>query len=100
MREVDEGRRVLVFTQSRRTAEYLETELKARMKAANVARIDSRVEDTRAAILHSFSPIYNPERHAPSVPDRVDVLISTDVLSEGVNLQDSSQAHTQRAGQS
>lgn len=85
---VSEGRRALVFTQSQRTAEYLERELRVRLMGANVARIDSRVESTRAAILYAFCPGYNPKARAHSVPERVDVLISTDVLSEGVNLQE------------
>lgn len=90
-RQLKKGRRVLVFTQSQRTAEYLEGELRARLDGAyNVARIDSRIENTRASIIHAFCPGYNspPEKWSPSVPERVDVLISTDVLSEGVNLQE------------
>ena len=83
-----EGRRVLIFTQSQRTAEYLEKELRTRLDKASVARIDSRVEKTRAAILHAFCPGYNPRARASSVPIHLDVLISTDVLSEGVNLQE------------
>ena len=85
---VAQGKRVLVFTQSRRTAEYLEREL--RIKGAALARIDSRVEDTRAALLHAFCPGYNPcpTPWPPSVPERVEVLVSTDVLAEGVNLQE------------
>ncbi len=86
--ELAKGNRVLIFTQSQRTAEYLEVELKSRLKGYAIARIDSRVESTRAAILHAFCPGYNPASRAPSVPERVDVLISTDVLSEGVNLQE------------
>jgi superfamily II DNA or RNA helicase len=82
------GQRVLVFTQSQRTAEYLEKELRTRLEGANVARIDSRVEKTRAAILYAFCPGYNPPARAQSIPARLDVLISTDVLSEGVNLQE------------
>ncbi len=85
-----EGRRVLVFTQSQRTAEYLERALSTRCRDRGVARIDSRIEDTRASIIHAFCPGYNrrPARWSPSVPERVDILISTDVLSEGVNLQE------------
>jgi superfamily II DNA or RNA helicase len=83
-----DGRRVLLFTQSQRTAEYLEKELRARLGVFTVARIDSRVEKTRAAILYAFCPGYNPPAHAPSIPAHLDVLISTDVLSEGVNLQE------------
>lgn len=85
-----EGRRVLVFTQSQRTAEYLERELRARLQDRAVARIDSRVETTRASIIHAFCPAYNKLHglRSPSVPERIDVLVSTDVLSEGVNLQE------------
>lgn len=85
---VGEGRKVLLFTQSQRTAEYLERELAEQLGGAKVARIDSRVEKTRAAILHAFCPGYNPPATAPSVPKTLNVLISTDVLSEGVNLQE------------
>lgn len=83
-------RKVLVFTQSLRTAEYLEQELSKRLNGRNVARIDSRVTTTRASILHAFCPNYNeePNRWAESIPRRIDVLISTDVLAEGVNLQE------------
>lgn len=85
-----ENRRLLIFTQSRRTAEYLERELKSRLPNHATARIDSRVEDTRQAILHAFCPNYNlrPAVWPPSAPAKLDILISTDVLSEGVNLQD------------
>ncbi|MGI6295969.1 MAG: helicase-related protein [Armatimonadota bacterium] len=86
--KLKQANRILVFTQSQRTAEYLEAELKNRLPDYNVARIDSRVEKTRAAIVHAFCPGYNPPKTAPSVPARIDVLISTDVLSEGVNLQE------------
>lgn len=87
-RLTDAGRRVLVFTQSQRTADYLERELRAGLAGRNVARIDSRVETTRAAILHAFCPGYNRPAFAASIPERLDVLISTDVLAEGVNLQE------------
>lgn len=88
--QTHDGLKVLVFTQSQRTAEYLHQELSKRLAGRNVARIDSRVAGTRASILHAFCPNYNdrPEHWAPSVPDRIDVLISTDVLAEGVNLQE------------
>ena len=85
---IADGKRVLIFTQSQRTAEYLERELRSRLNGANVARIDSRIESTRAAILYAFCPGYNKPDTAPSIPKRLDVLISTDVLSEGVNLQE------------
>lgn len=87
--DLERKRRVLVFTQSRRTAEYLERELRRLLKDHSVARIDSRIEgDLRKAIVFAFCPFYNPDAYAQSVPKRIDVLISTDVLSEGVNLQE------------
>lgn len=87
---VDRGQRLLIFTQSRRTAEYLERELREQLISEAVARIDSHVVHARQAIIHAFCPNYNPrpDPWPPSVPERLDILISTDVLSEGVNLQD------------
>jgi|LSQX01.1.fsa_nt_gb SNF2 family DNA or RNA helicase len=86
--ELKTGKRILLFTQSQRTAEYLAMELRDRLKGYNIASIDSRVEKTRAAIVYAFCPGYNDAASSPSVPERIDVLISTDVLSEGVNLQE------------
>ena len=86
---LERGEKVLVFTQSQRSAEYLEQELRSSLGDWKIARIDSRVSETRQAILHAFCPGYNPKPDSPhrSVPASLDVLISTDILSEGVNLQ-------------
>ncbi|HLJ54666.1 MAG TPA: C-terminal helicase domain-containing protein, partial [Chthonomonadaceae bacterium] len=73
--------------QSQRTAQYLEGELRARLNA-RVARIDSHVETSRAAILHGFSPSYNARPDGGATPKPIDLLVCTDVLSEGVNLQE------------
>lgn len=85
------GRKVLVFTQSKRTAEYIESELKA-VYGKEVARIDASVQgDRRARILNAFSPKYNslnPQQEQSKLDHPVNVLVSTDVLSEGVNLQE------------
>lgn len=91
LRELEKGRRVLVFTQSQVTARYIEEQFRSRLNGRfNVARIDSSVASTRASILHAFCPGYNPapDRWSPSVPRQVHLLISTDILSEGVNLQE------------
>lgn len=86
--QLEQGRKVLVFTQSRRTAEYLERELKERF-GQQVARIDAGVDgDRRTRILHAFSPKYNPMQQPPLQIEPVNILVSTDVLSEGVNLQE------------
>lgn len=83
-------RKVLIFTQSKRTAEYVEHNLKE-ILGDQVARIDASIDgDRRARILHSFSPKYNPLDQPELELDfePINVLISTDVLSEGVNLQE------------
>lgn len=86
--DLAKGRKCLVFTQSKRTARYLESEL-PRLLHVEVARIDSDVNSNqRRVILHSFSPGYNPPGDLKLTPRDVRVLVSTDVLSEGVNLQE------------
>lgn len=88
---LDSGQKIVVFTQSQRTAFYLEHELRARLASHGfrVARIDSNVQqDARNEILHAFCPKYNPIPQRASFRNRVDVLICTDVLSEGVNMQE------------
>lgn len=87
-KQLEKGRKILLFTQSRRTAEYLERELKERY-GKQVARIDASIDgDRRRRILYAFSPRYNPMLQPPLQFDPINILISTDVLSEGVNLQE------------
>ena len=85
------GRKVLVFTQSKRTAEYIEEAFKEKL-GKEVARIDASIQgDRRAKILHAFSPKYNSlntEQEKSKLEYPINVLVSTDVLSEGVNLQE------------
>ena len=84
------GRKVLVFTEFADTARYLY----ARLRAAGVGgmrQIDSGSKVDRAEIIRRFSPYYNGSSSADLAnegKDEIRVLISTDVLSEGLNLQD------------
>ncbi len=82
------NQRVIVFTEFADTARYLEEELK-RDGLADVDRIDGSRGNDRYAMIKRFAPYYNKvslEDRKKLTPLRV--LISTDVLSEGVNLQD------------
>lgn len=86
------GRKVLVFTEFADTARYL----KRRLDEAGidgVEQVDSATKRNRADVIQRFSPYYNglssPEL-ARQGRDEIRVLISTDVLSEGLNLQDAS----------
>lgn len=79
---------VIVFTEYADTARYLEERLRAD-GLANVDRIDGTRGNDRYAMIRRFAPYYNrvdAEGRRGLQPLRV--LVSTDVLSEGVNLQD------------
>lgn len=84
------GEKVIVFTEYRDTAEALAHRLSRRFR---VGRVDGsgawlgRRPAGRRAVVVRFAPAAN-HRAAPPDRERVDVLIATDVLSEGLNLQD------------
>ncbi len=76
--------KVLVFTQFADTVHYLTEELKQR-GITHVAGVTGNSDDP-AAIAWTFSPISNSK--AVPKTEELRVLIATDVLSEGLNLQD------------
>ena len=80
--------KVLVFSQFADTVRYLEKELKKR----GVTRLAGVTGDTPdpTALAWRFSPVSNNKRDEISPEDELRVLIATDVLSEGQNLQDCS----------
>lgn len=76
--------KVIVFTQYSDTAKYIYNQLRKRgIQHIGVATGDSK---NPTAIVDRFSPISN--RADVSAEDELRVLIATDVLSEGQNLQD------------
>ncbi|MCY4175409.1 MAG: helicase-related protein [Acidimicrobiaceae bacterium] len=84
------GRKVLVFTEFADTARYVESQLCSK-GIDGVARIDGGSTVDRAEMIRRFSPYYNDSSSAELARDNLEeirVLVSTDVLSEGLNLQD------------
>jgi len=83
--------KVLIFTEFADTAQYLERELKA-ANIDGVARIDSQTKGDRLDTIRRFAPYYNDTSSADLErlfgTTEIRVLVSTDVLSEGLNLQD------------
>ena len=79
-------KKVLVFTQSKETAEYLIKQLQNR-GLKNSALITGGMDDIQP-IIKRFSPISNEFDIRKSKKPEIDILITTDVLSEGQNLQD------------
>ncbi len=81
--------KVLIFSEYRDTARYLETQLKG-AGLAHVEEVDSGRGD-RGEVITAFAPYYNESSTADLTAQglaETRVLVSTDVLSEGLNLQD------------
>jgi superfamily II DNA/RNA helicase len=82
-----DGKKVVIFTQFVDTAKYVRDDLKAALTDKRVELLTGETkDDTRSRILKDFAPIANKAETPPT--REVDVLICTDVLSEGQNLQD------------
>ncbi|MDB2318020.1 helicase-related protein [bacterium] len=83
--------KVIIFSEFAATARYLYEQL-VDAKIQGVAQIDGQTSTKgRLNMIRRFAPYYNhssSEGLAQSNLDEVRVLISTDVLSEGLNLQD------------
>jgi len=78
--------KVLVFTQFADTARYIGAQLKAR-KLKNAATVTGDSPDP-TELARRFSPVSNDKRDQVNPEDELRVLVATDVLSEGQNLQD------------
>ncbi|MGC8483631.1 MAG: helicase-related protein [Thermodesulfobium sp.] len=72
--------KLIVFTESKETSEYLEKELKNRQNSRVLAFSSSSHEDIREKVIANF------DANARNKADDYQILISTDILSEGVNL--------------
>ena len=75
------GNKKIIFTESRETAEYLEKNLKEIYGKRVVAFSGQSSAILKSQIEDSFNPKYADREN-----DRFDVLITTDVLAEGINL--------------
>jgi len=84
--EAHGGEKVLVFSQFADTVAYLERELRARGLGAVAAATGASPDPTLLA--WRFSPESNGKRKQIPAADEIRVLLATDVLSEGQNLQD------------
>ena len=79
-------RKVLVFTQFADTVQYVESQLRARGVSGVAAVTGDSADPTGVA--WRFSPRSNGRENHVTADDELRVLVSTDVLSEGQNLQD------------
>ncbi len=79
--------KVLIFSEFGDTARYLAAQLKE-AGIEGVEQIDSGTKGDRSEIIQRFAPYYNESSSKAVGNTEIRVLISTDVLSEGLNLQD------------
>ncbi|MEE9402400.1 MAG: helicase-related protein, partial [Desulfobacteria bacterium] len=96
--ELLKGQKVLIFSEFRNTARYLCQQL-CDAGLANVEQVDSgRNVNNRELIIKRFAPYYNQASETKDLlgqselsyclDNPITILVSTDVLSEGLNLQD------------
>jgi superfamily II DNA or RNA helicase len=91
------GQKVLLFTYYKDTARYLYRELAGErgepwrqgIGNPNIRRMDSGAPTReRSRLIEAFAPMANNRPELAGTPQEVDIMLSTDVLSEGQNLQD------------
>jgi superfamily II DNA or RNA helicase len=87
---VMKSHKVLIFTEFAETGRYLKRQL-IEAGIDGVEQIDSGIKGDRGPIIRCFAPYYNgssgPQLAAEELSE-TRILVSTDVLSEGLNLQD------------
>ena len=82
--------KILIFTEFMSTARYLAAEL-AKAGIKGIDQIDSATKRSRGDVIRQFAPYYNgmnSQELADKGHSETRILIATDVLSEGLNLQD------------
>jgi len=91
------GQKLLIFTYYKDTARYLYRELageagrefRSTIGEPVIRRMDSGADaKERRSIVESFAPRVNKRADIAGTEKEIDILVSTDVLSEGQNLQD------------
>src|SRR4030042_3083444 len=84
------NQKVLIFSEFMATARYLRKQLEDE-GFTGVDEVDSATKRSRSEIIRRFAPYYNrpPQGNLlDGIKQETRILISTDVLSEGLNLQD------------
>lgn len=78
--EILKNNKVIIFTESRETAEYLKEQIEANLKEKPLLFTSASSERDRDEVIENF------DARAREPKDDYRILISTEVLSEGVNL--------------
>ncbi len=82
----NKNEKILLFTESRVTAEYLYRRIKMAMPSIRIGQIDSHKSSAeKREMIGRFDPANNNAQFTPE--EELNILVSTDILSEGINLQ-------------
>lgn len=81
-------KKVIIFSEFRATALYIYRELQ-RDGFSNIFELDGQSKGDRHELIQRFAPYYNDTCSA-DIKDEIQILVATDVLAEGLNLQDAS----------
>lgn len=82
------GKKIIIFTQFSDTAKYLYENLNPGDKHDDIDVIYSGLNKNKARLVGRFAPKANPEYKFNKSESEINILIATDILAEGLNLQD------------
>ena len=89
------GQKVLIFSYYKDTVRYLQRSLTsdtawlAEIGQPTIRRVDSSIKTAdRLHLVEAFAPVASGHPHLKDTSQEVDILVATDVMSEGQNLQD------------
>ena len=85
--EVEAGK-VLIFSEAETTVEYLYRELNPNGQQTHIARLTGTTSHDAERIVKRFSPTWNLGAREAMPGPEIRVLLATDIVSEGQNLQD------------
>ena len=80
--------KVLIFSEAETTVEYIYNELRRDYEDGEIARLTGNNRDSAESIVKRFAPTWNVGRHERRPRREIRVLLASDIVSEGQNLQD------------
>ncbi len=83
-----EGEKVLIFSEAETTVDYLFEQLNPNGNDGTIAKLSGSNRDQRAGIVGRFAPQANLQDRDRLTGVEIRLLLATDVVSEGQNLQD------------
>ena len=82
------NKKLIIFTEYTATAQYIESQLR-KAGFTHIQEIDGSTGDKKKGMIKTFAPYYNyVDPSTIKKEDEINILIATDVLAEGLNLQD------------